>query len=70
MTIQYLIKAIYAAVVTFLGGLLAALLAVPDIDITDLSTAAWVTIILATVIALGGVLGLQAAPAVVSTSIK
>ena len=70
MTIQYLIKAIYAAVVTFLGGLLAALLAVPDIAITDLSTAAWITIILATVIALGGVLGLQAAPAVVSTSIK
>ena len=67
---NYYVKAIYAAVVTFLGALLAALLAGPEIGVADLSQAAWLTIILATIVAAGGVLGLQAAPATVSTSVK
>ena len=66
----YLTKAIYVGVVTFLGSLLAALQAVPDVGISDITTAAWITIALATIIAVGGVLGLQAAPATVATSIK
>ena len=70
MTIQYAAKAIYAGIVTFLGALLAALQAAPDVGIGDISTAAWVTIALATIIAIGGVFQLQAAPASVSTSIK
>ena len=67
---NYYIKAIYAGIVTFLGALLAALQAGPDIGLGDLSTAAWITIGLATIITVGGVLGLQSAPATVSTSVK
>jgi hypothetical protein len=67
---SYYIKAIYAGVVTFLGALLASLQAGPDIGLGDLSTAAWITIALATIISIGGVLGLQSAPAAVSTSVK
>ena len=70
MNFTYYVKAAYAAVVTFLGALLAALQAAPDIGFGDLSSSAWITIVLATFIALGGVLGLQAAPATVATSVK
>lgn len=66
----YYVKAIYAGVVAFLGALLAALLAVEGTGISDITTAAWVTIALATVLAIGGVLGLQAAPANIATSVK
>ncbi|RKZ81878.1 MAG: hypothetical protein DRQ39_11325 [Gammaproteobacteria bacterium] len=69
MNWAYLTKAIYAATVTFLGALLAALQAAPDIGFA-LSPASWITIVLATIVALGGVLGLQAAPAAVATGIK
>jgi len=69
MTIQYAAKALYAGAVTFLGALLAAMQAAPEVGFT-LSAASWVTIVLATVIAVGGVFQLQAAPATVSTSIK
>ena len=67
---SYYTKAVYVAVVTFLGSLLAALLAAPDLGISDLTTATWITIALATIIAAGGVLGLQAAPATVATSVR
>ena len=60
----YYVKAIYAGAVTFLGALIAAMQA------GDLTTTAWLTIALATIISMGGVLGLQAAPASVATSIK
>ena len=66
----YYVKAFYAGLVTFLGSLLAALQAGSEIGVADLSQAAWITIVLATVIAVGGVLGLQAAPASVATSVK
>jgi len=69
MNWQYLVKAIYAAAVTFLGALLAAMQASPEIGFA-LSPASWVTIALATLVSLGGVLGLQAAPASVATSVK
>ena len=67
---NYYIKAIYAGLITFLGALLASLQAAPDIGFSDLSSAAWLTIVLATVISIGGVLGLQSAPATVATSTK
>ena len=69
-TWQYLVKAIYAGGVTFLVGLQASLLAVPDTGISDVTTAAWVGIGLGTLVASGGILGLQAQPATVATSIK
>ena len=68
--LNYYVKAAYVAVITFLGALLAALQAAPEIGIGDLSTAAWITIVLATVVAAGGVLGLQAAPAKIATSVR
>jgi hypothetical protein len=67
---NYYIKAVYAGLITFLGALLASLQAGPEIGLGDLSSAAWITIALATIISIGGVLGLQSAPASVSTSVK
>lgn len=67
---QYYVKAIYAGLVAFLGSLLTALQVGEDIGFADISTAAWITIALATVLALGGVLGFQSAPASVSTSVR
>jgi hypothetical protein len=68
---NYYIKAAYAGLVTFLGSLLAALQAGTEaLGLGDLGTASWITIVLATIITVGGVLGLQAAPASISTSIK
>ena len=65
MTIQYAAKAIYAGLVTFLGSLLAVM---QSADV--ITGASWIAIALATVVAIGGVLGLQAAPARISTSVK
>ena len=67
---QFYVKAIFAGLVTGLGSLLAALQADGGVEISDLGTASWITIVLAIVLAVGGVLGLQAAPASVSTSIR
>ena len=70
MSFNYYVKAAYAGLITFLGAVLAALQAVPDIGFGDLSSAAWITIVLATLLSVGGVLGLQAAPASVATSVE
>jgi len=67
MTIPYAIKAVYAGAITFLGGLLAVL-QVPGAD--GITSASWVAIGLATLVSVGGVLGLQAAPKTVATGIK
>lgn len=50
-------KAIYAAVVAVLGSLAAVL--VGDVGIGDLSSGQWVAIILAGVLAAGGVYGIR-----------
>lgn len=50
-------KAIYAAVVAVLGALAAVL--VGDVGIGDLSSGQWVAIILAGVLAAGGVYGIR-----------
>ncbi len=64
---QYLIKAFYAGAITFLGGWLAVLQA-PGAE--GVAQASWVAIGLATLVSVGGVLGLQAAPKTVATGIK
>jgi len=69
MSIAYLAKAIYAAVVAFLGGM-AAILVAPEMGFGDVVTGQWIVIVLATVVAFGGVLGLQEAPSAISTSTK
>ncbi len=68
MTIQYYIKALYAAAVGFLGQL--AIVLVGDVTFAEISNGQWVTAFLFALIAFGGVLGWQAAPASVSTSTK
>ena len=64
MNLQYYIKAAYAGVTTFLSGLLVA------IAEAGISSQEWITITLATTLAVGGILGLQKAPPTVSTSIR
>jgi len=71
MNFPYYVKAIYAAVMAFLSGLLSALLAIEEsAGIGDITTAGWIVIVLATLAAAGGILGLQAAPASWSTSVR
>ena len=71
MNLPYYVKPIYAGIVTLLGSLLAAMLAGTEaVGVGEISQAAWVSIVLATVIAIGGTLGLQSAPASVATSVK
>ncbi len=67
MNWQYLIKGLYAGAITFLGGVLAVL-QVPGAE--GITLASWVAIALTTLVSLGGVFGLQLAPASVSTSVK
>ena len=62
---QYYVKATFAGVVAFLGTLATALA-----ESATVSTQQWVTIALATLLAFGGILGWQAAPATVSTSVR
>jgi hypothetical protein len=66
-TWQYLVKALYAGAITALGGVLAVM-QVPGAE--GITAASWVAIGLATLVSVGGVLGLQATPASVSTSVK
>jgi hypothetical protein len=60
----YYVKAVFAGGVAFLGTLGVA------IAEAGVSGPEMVAIALATLLAVGGILGLQAAPATVSTSIK
>ena len=66
-TWQYLVKAIYAALIAFLGGV-SAVMQVPGAE--GISSGSWVAIGLATVLAFGGVMGFQSMPASVSTGVK
>lgn len=61
----YAAKAIYAGTVTFLGAVLAVMQSADTI-----TNASWIAIALATVVAVGGVLGLQQAPSKISTSTR
>jgi len=62
---QFYVKAAFAGAVAFLGTLATALA-----ESSTVTSQQWVTIVLATLIAFGGILGWQAAPASVSTSVR
>ena len=62
---QFYVKAVFAGAVAFLGTLATALA-----ESSEVTSQQWVTIALATLIAFGGILGWQAAPASVSTSVR
>ncbi len=65
--VAYAAKAIYAGAVVFLGSVSAIL--VGDVSgFSGINDGQWVAIGLAVLVAVGGVLGLQAAPSKVSTS--
>lgn len=61
MKLSQFAKAIYAAVIAGLGSLAAVL--VGDVGIGDLTAGQWVTVVLAALVAGGGVYGLRNAPA-------
>lgn len=68
MSFQYLAKGIYAGVIAFLGTTIAVLQA--GVDGQGVALESWLVIGLATVVAFGGVVGLQEAPAKVATSVR
>ncbi len=67
---QFYVKALYAAAVAFVGPISGALLLSDEIGFSDLSTGTWTAAGLLALIAFGGVLGWQAAPATVSSSVR
>ncbi len=67
---QLYVKAIYAALVAGLGSISTALLAVDGAGFGDLGTGVYVASGLLAVLAFGGILGWQALPASVSTSVR
>ncbi len=69
MNLQYYIKAIVAGAIAFLGPLAGALVDSAT-GFGDLSAGVWVASVIAMLLAISGILGLQKAPATVSTSIK
>ncbi len=62
---QFYVKAVFAGAVAFLGTLATALA-----ESDTVTSQQWVTIALATLLAFGGILGWQAAPASISTSVR
>ncbi len=66
---NYYIKAIVAGAIAFLGPLAGALID-SETGFGDLSAGVWVAAIIAALLAVSGILGLQKAPATVSTSVK
>ena len=67
---QYYVKSVYAGLVAFIGPISGALLMSDEIGFSDLSTGTWVAAGLLGLLASGGVLGWQAAPASLSTSVR
>jgi len=66
---QFYVKAVWAGAIAFLGPIGGAL-ALPDVGFGDLSAGVWVASLVLGLIAAGGVLGWQAAPPTVSTSVR
>ena len=64
--VAYAAKAVYAGAVVFLGAVGAIL--VGDVGFGAITSGQWVTISLATLVAVGGVFGLQSAPSHISSS--
>ena len=68
---QFYVKAIYAGAVALIGSTGAALAQISEgAAFSDITTLGWLLIAGTTLAAVGGVLGLQAAPASVSTSVR
>ena len=70
MSWQYFVKALYAGLVAGLSSVSGALALGPDVGFGDLSTGVWVSAFVLGLAGFGGVLGWQAAPPTVSTSVR
>ena len=70
MNFQYYVKALWAGAIAFLGPISGALLVSAEIGFGDLSAGVWVSAAVLGLAAFGGVLGWQAAPANVSTTVR
>ena len=70
MSLSYYVKAIWAGAIAFLGPISGALLVSVEIGLGDLSAGVWVSAAVLGLVAFGGVLGWQAAPPTVSTSVR
>ena len=68
MNWNYYIKALAAVLISVLGAL--AVVVVGDMTLGDLTTAQWITVVLAGLAEFVAIIVLQRAPASVSTSIK
>lgn len=69
MTWQFFTKALWAGLVAGLGALSTALIAIEG-SFSDLPDGVWVSAGVLFLVAFGGVLGWQEAPAKVSTSVR
>ncbi len=69
MNLNYYIKAIVAGAIAFLGPIAGALVDT-ETGFGDLSAGVWVASLIAMLLAISGILGLQKAPANISTGIK
>lgn len=67
---QFYVKALYAGVLAFLGPIAGPLIADPELGFGDLSAGLWVSAAVLGLLAFGGILGWQAAPPTVSTSVR
>lgn len=67
---QLYVKALYAGVLAFLGPIAGALLADDALGFGDLGAGVWLSAAILGLVAFGGILGWQKAPASVSTSIS
>lgn len=63
-----LVKPIWAGVIAFLGPVAGALLNTADMQIGDISDGVWVSSLILGLLAGGGIVGWQAAPARISSS--
>ena len=66
----FYVKALYAGIVAAISSISGALLASPDIGFGDLSAGVYLSAAALGLAAFGGILGWQAAPATVATSVK
>lgn len=68
---NYYVKAVFAGMMALIGSVGAVLAQIGEgAAFSDIETLGWVLILGSTVGAIGGILGLQSAPASVSTSVR
>lgn len=68
MSASYFTKAVFAGLVTFLGAI--NVLLTDGSVLRDITQGQWVGVGLATIVVVGGVLGLQEAPKTIATSVR